>query len=373
MTGRLAKAMLLLAAGAGQARAEIGWNPARTWVFAVGILQWQHSDIYDSFPDAMPNRADRRLVQALQAAGVPEQHVVFLVDHQATLANIRRQLRAHLDRTQEGDLLIFYFAGHGTRDRGTRQTYFANYDAGQSYKSHWPVTEIFDTIEQRFSGERVILLADCCHSGALYDEALKRKDDLACACLTSVYSHNLSTGNWTFTEALLKGFTGSPLADADADGRVTLRETAAYAERDMAFLEQQKAMFLATGGIEPDLVLADTRGQGAAGLGRYVEVQWKGKWYSAQVIGLRGEQARVHYAGYGNDWDEWVPPERIRQPAVANLAKGTRVSVLWDEDQQWYPATVTASQYGLAKVRYDGYSHEWDEWVGPRSIKVLKE
>ena len=354
------------------ARAEIGWEPARTWVFAVGILEWQHSDVYASFPAAMPNRADRRLIEAIKVAGVPEKQVVFLVDQQATLANIRREFKAQLGRTREGDMLIFYFAGHGSRDRDSGKTYFANYDA-KGYKSHWAVKEIFAELVNEFNGDQVLMLADCCHSGALYDEALKNKDDLSCGCLTSAYSHNTSTGNWTFTEALLKGFTGSPLVDANADGEVTLRETATYAERDMAFLEHQKAMFVATGDVDAQMALADTNGEPEEGLWRRVEAQWKGKWYPAQVIGVSGEQSRIHYVGFEKKWDEWVPADRIRPPSVKNLAKGTRVSVLWDEDQKWYPATVMASQFGLAKVHYDGYTHEWDEWVGPRSIKVLKE
>ena len=134
------------------ARADIGWTPSRTWVFAVGILQWKHSDIYESFPDAIPHRADRRLIDALKATGIPDDHIVFLADERATLAAIRREYRAQLDRTREGDLLIFYFTGHGTRDRKTRKTYFANYDAGDDYASHWPVKEIFDMLEERFHG-----------------------------------------------------------------------------------------------------------------------------------------------------------------------------------------------------------------------------
>lgn len=85
-------------------------------------------------------------------------------------------------------------------------------------------------------------MADCCHSGAMYDEAMKRREDLSCACLTSSSSHNPSTGNWTFTESLLRGFQGSPLVDADADSEVAIREMAMYAEQDMAVLEHQQAM-----------------------------------------------------------------------------------------------------------------------------------
>jgi hypothetical protein len=58
---------------------------------------------------------------------------------------------------------------------------------------------------------------------------------------------------------------------------------------------------------------------------------------------------------------------------VKSLANGTRVSVLWPKDKTWYPATVLASRFGLHKVHYDGYSHEWDEWVAPQSIEPVDE
>jgi len=355
------------------ASADIGWNPSRTWVFAVGILQWKHPDIYDSFPDAMPNRADRRLIAALKATGIPDDQIVFLSDERATLAAIRREYRAQLDRTQEGDLLIFYFAGHGTRNRKTRDTYFANYDAGDDYASHWPVKEIFDMLESRFHGAQAILMADCCHSGAMYDETMKRREDLSCACLTSAYSHNTSTASWTFTESLLRGFQGSPLVDADADGDVEIREVALYAEQNMAFLEEQKAMFAASDDFDPTLVVADTHGKPQTGLGRHVEVEWEETWYPAQIIAIRGAESLVHYVDFEASWDEWVGPERIRNPRFKKIPRGAHVKVWWSQDENWYRGTVLASQFGLHKIHYDGYSREWDEWVPSSSVEKVDE
>ena len=300
---------------------------------------------------------------------MPAERVVYLEDAQATKQRIERELVAQLARTRPGDMLIFYFAGHGSRNTKTHQTYFANYDAGQSWASLWPVRSIFDVIEQHFRGERAILMADCCHSGALYDEAQRRQSKLSYACLTSAYSHNSSTGNWTFTDALLKGWGGNALVDLNGDGEVELNEMARYAELDMACFEQQKAMFIATGDISPDMRLAPSRGKHAPGVGRRVEVEWEGKWWPAQVIALEGGRSKIHYAGYDVSWDEWVTPERIRPFAPRTLPKGTHVQVLWSGDKKWYPGTVTASENGLHKIHYDGYSHEWDEWVGIKSIR----
>ena len=44
-----------------------------------------------------------------------------------------------------------------------------------------------------------------------------------------------------------------------------------------------------------------------------VEVEWHGSWWPAVVLEQRGARWLVHYEGYGNDWDEVVGPDRIRE------------------------------------------------------------
>lgn len=363
---------LLGSLGSAPAQAEIDWNPQRTWIFAVGLLEWQHASVYAPFPAAKLHRSDQQLVELFKASGIPEERIVYLQDQHATKRRIEHDFVEQLSRSKPGDLLIFYFAGHGARDTETHQTYFANYDAGQKWASHWAVREIFDTLEHHFKGDQAILTADCCHSGALYDEAQRRKSSLSYACLTSAYSHNSSTGSWAFTNSLLKGWRGNALVDANGDRQVTLKELAEYTELDMAFFVQQKAMFIATGNFDPNMRLAETRDKHVPGLGRRVEVESEGKWWPAQVIAIEGERSKIHYGGYGARWDEWVTAERMRPYAPQTWSKDTRVKVLWSGDNHWYSGTVMASWYGLHKVHYDGYPHEWDEWVGGKAIKLQK-
>ncbi len=48
-------------------------------------------------------------------------------------------------------------------------------------------------------------------------------------------------------------------------------------------------------------------------LGDQVRVQWSGKYYAAQIVEVVGkEQYRVHYDGYGSEWDENVGLSRIQ-------------------------------------------------------------
>lgn len=47
-------------------------------------------------------------------------------------------------------------------------------------------------------------------------------------------------------------------------------------------------------------------------LGDSVLVLWNRKWYAATVIQLGGRNVRIHYDGYGSNYDEWVDGSRIR-------------------------------------------------------------
>lgn len=100
-------ACLLLSAQPAAAEEVPRWNPAKTRVFAVGLLEWQHPEMWPSFPAAMKNRRDEQLVHFFHQAGVPQDRIIYLKDAEATKARIVREFGKFLDRTQPGDLLVF--------------------------------------------------------------------------------------------------------------------------------------------------------------------------------------------------------------------------------------------------------------------------
>ena len=56
-----------IAPGRAEAKTKLDWNPEHTCVFVVGILQWEHADIWSSFPECMKDRRDFawKVVEAL--------------------------------------------------------------------------------------------------------------------------------------------------------------------------------------------------------------------------------------------------------------------------------------------------------------------
>jgi len=53
--------------------------------------------------------------------------------------------------------------------------------------------------------------------------------------------------------------------------------------------------------------------------GDLVEVEWQGDWYLAVVREVMHDTYRIHYDGYGDEWDEVVGESRIR--AVNSLTR----------------------------------------------------
>jgi hypothetical protein len=95
----------------------------------------------------------------------------------------------------------------------------------------------------------------------------------------------------------------------------------------------------------------------AQNVGDNVQVLWNGSWYGAAVKEVKDGKWLIHYDGYGAEWDEWVGQDRIR----ATWKAGDKLQVEWQN--QWYPATILEVGNGKYKVHYDGWGAEWDEWV----------
>lgn len=47
-------------------------------------------------------------------------------------------------------------------------------------------------------------------------------------------------------------------------------------------------------------------------IGDVVKVLWGAKWWDAKVLKVEGDKCFITYPGWGAEWDEWVPPSRIR-------------------------------------------------------------
>lgn len=350
-----------------QSIAKPAWEPQKTWVFMVGLVEWKDKEEFEPFPQE--GRQDTVLLDLLKQRGVPQNQIVYLKDSQATTARIKAEFVKTLAKTRAGDWIFVYFEGHGYKDDDDAETFLASYDASD-YIDGWPVDSIPETIERNFKGSHAMIALDNCYSGAM-DEAVKaRKRRVSYAVMASSLASQTSTGNWTFTEALVSGFRGAPYVDDNGDGKVTFFEMGENAREDMLFGEEQVATISFTGQFDPQTVIADSPFKAPARVGERVEAYSVDDWYKGYIAEARGGKFRIHYFGYDESEDEWVTAKMIRQPKVAHYAVGQKVEVEWKNE--WYPATIVRVKGGSHYVSYNGYGKEWDEWVSSKRIRRTK-
>jgi hypothetical protein len=347
---------------------DLGWQPTKTWVFVVGVLSWKHSEMFGSFP--VKNRRDTALVAFFQQNGVPESQIVYLQDKQATQQRIDGAFTEQLKKLGADDLLIVYYAGHGSKSDDGNDVYLASYDAGDDEVDGWSVNSIPGKINGS-KCSRVLWLIDCCYSGQAGLVITRQPKGPAYAAVTSSAASESSTEHWTFTEALLDAFRGVAYVDLNHDGAVTLSEFATHVEADMNAAEEQRATFTHTKGFDPDMVLAAAKPLVNPRVGERAKARdSNGDWYACRVIEARGEKLKIHFIGYEDDEDVWVAPEDLQMIRQVRYAKGSKIEVLWKK--HWYPATVLEAQDGVHLIHYTDYESKWDEWVPSRRIREPK-
>ena len=96
-------------------------------------------------------------------------------------------------------------------------------------------------------------------------------------------------------------------------------------------------------------------------------VEWHGSGWAAHAIGATNDgRAVVHYDGWAKEWDEVV--ERSR---VAHETNDGKTFVEWRGS--WWPATIIGrTPQGELRVHYDGWGNEWDETVDASRVRRLR-
>lgn len=390
MTPRIFSVLLALAvlcAGPGAARgaspspSATEWQPAHTWVFYASICSWPAKAGLASFTGT---RRDEDFVAQFKAAGVPGKNVVFLKDSAATHAAMRDGLAALAARAGAGpdDTLVFAFQGHGSR----KLLFCYDYDAARPDETVFHMDEIFPILDKSWKGRRLILIGDCCCSGSLRSvlaQFARQRPEVRVAALASATASNLSTGNWTFTEGLIRALRGDPIIDRDHDGRLSISEVDRFIHDQMKYKEDQLASLTLSANFEKDFVLrAAASGPAAAvrdvpgayQIGDVLEARdQEGKWYPSEILDWKqaGNSYRVHFAGWDDKWDEWVDAARLRPITKPKLNVGQHYEVKWQG--KWYPATLTKSvEDYFYFVHYENEAGEDDEWITPERARAAR-
>jgi uncharacterized caspase-like protein len=218
--------------------------------------------------------------------GVPRDQVVRLLNEEATNDRIKRALGTELRRRAgEKDTVIIFFAGHGapesdatSRDGDGLEKYLVPHDADPDdlYSTAMPMREM-ETILERLSSDRVVVITDACFSGAVTGSGGGRtfSTGLLRASPTDAFMDRLAKAKGRviltasrgrepseeredlraglFTYYLLEGLRGA--AEADKDGAITVGAAYKYVTRKVPEATRQLQHPVMRGEVEGEIIL----------------------------------------------------------------------------------------------------------------------
>lgn len=346
------------------AQTSTDWNPKKTWVFFVSLVEWKDSESFESFPKE--NRRDVVFLNVLRQKGVPETQIVNLRDQTATITSIRDSFETFLSKVPEDASILVYYSGHGYKVDA--ETYLASYDAGIKTERSWSVSSIPKSIELYSKSRHAIIIIESCYSGAVVDLIKTRRSRVSYAVFASTPTNASSTGDWTFTESLIYAFRGESFGDRNKDGKITFAELAQNSYDDLLFAEEQLSQSVLTGDFNDQSAITAAKKGNSPRLGNRVEAFDGNDWYKAIITDARNGTYKVHYYGYEYSDDQYVSTDEIRQPARQKQFKiGEEVEAKIDDE--WYPAHVMKAVGGAHLVSFDNYD-EWDEWVPSDQVRL---
>jgi tetratricopeptide (TPR) repeat protein len=243
----------------------------RSYALVVGISHYKNlpKDAQLQYPNVDAESIYTVLISP-EGGQFPAENVHKLIDDQATVANIRKELETWLPSvTKPDDRVLIYFAGHGFVSNGT--AYIAPYDidlnniAGTAY----PMETLGRDVGSKINGKWKVLITDSCHSGAITPEAdrstvnntlLDLDKSLFSITASRDREQSFESANWggghgIFTYYVVKGLEGE--ADTDGDGVVSADELAEYVHTNVR--EATNAAQNPTsekGSFDPNMVLA---------------------------------------------------------------------------------------------------------------------
>jgi Caspase domain len=334
-----------------------------TWVFMVSLLEWEDKTVATFEKDG---RIDSAIINFFLKNGVPSNQILSINDKNANTNTVRSEFIKFLSKAKKEDNLFFYYSGHGYVNEKDKVC-FATYKG-----EDWSAEEIVNTVNKNFAGNQAFFTADCCNSGGLTLEVQKypKREYVA---LNSVLPTSLSTGNWTFSNALLYGLQGKNFIDYNNNGSITLEELANYIDKEMAIVEQQKASYYIPNSMKNWEVSKNILKTTNKLVGTHVYVDYDGEDYLGFIEEAgSNNNYKVRFYSYTNHEAEWLKFSRLKPfSCQKDYPIGTKVKALSNYDEKQYKGQIINKFLCLHLVHYNDYDSEWDEWLGPNKIEKL--
>ena len=283
------------------------WAPVgRRWAVLVGISTYRDPALNLQFADRDATEL-RELLVTPEGGGFDPAHVKLLINEEATTAAVTRAVRGFLLEAVPEDLVLLFVACHGgpdpRRPAGPLYLYTHDTDRLDVAGTAFPMDDIDNALRQLIQAQRVVIVADTCHSAAMagprtrasvtaettnrYLDAMAQAKG-GVALLTSAEAAEASQedarwggGHGVFTHHLLEGMRGA--ADGHGagvkDGIVSVGELFEYVreqvQRDTDGTQHPAIGTTAFDRRMPMAVTGDLQVEQYLALGRaLVEVGW---------------------------------------------------------------------------------------------------
>jgi uncharacterized caspase-like protein len=218
------------------------------WAVVVGVGQYRSDDIPDLEFATADAQAIHDFLTSSAAGPFEEDHVLYLTDEQATGSAIREALFVFLQQADWDDLVVIYFAGHGAPDPNRPDNLYLlphDSDLNALAATGFPMWDVKTALRRQISAERVIVIADACHSAGTQEELAGPTSGNPIAggfaqlftpsrrlSITAADSNEFSMedarweGHGVFTYFFLEALEGK--GDLDGNGIVTFSEAYEY-------------------------------------------------------------------------------------------------------------------------------------------------
>ena len=224
----------------------------KRWAVIVGISDYASGDIPDLGYASKDAQAFYDFLRSDAAGPFEEENILLLKDGDATGQALREAMFVFLQQADWDDLVVIYFAGHGAPDPSRPDNLYllpTDADVDALASTGFPMWDVKTALRRQISSERVVVIADACHSGGTREGAEGANPisgsfaDLFSPSrrltLTAADNNELSYedarwggGHGVFTHALLRGLRGE--ADGNGNGIVTFSEVAEFVATSVA-------------------------------------------------------------------------------------------------------------------------------------------
>ncbi len=141
----------------------------KRYAVVVGISQYKNPDLNLRYAHRDAEEL-YNLICTPRGGGFSDENIVKLIDGEATTRNITRALRSFLQQPGRDDIVLIYLACHGAPDPNRPQNvYLITHDTEPDDipGTALPMDDIQRDLTDILLADRVVLIADTCHSGAV--------------------------------------------------------------------------------------------------------------------------------------------------------------------------------------------------------------